>query len=1113
MLSLSFFLLSISVLAQEDIKSSYDMAQRHLRADQYGEAYPYAQRLAQADSTNAQFHYLYGMVCLHLGKKEPALTHLERAATAASADYRDRFDERKAPELAYFMLGRAYQINYRFEEAIAQYSRYRGRVSDAEVLAEIDLRIFECKNGAELITDPVNIIELNLGDGVNSRFNEHSPVVTADESMLVFTSQREGTTGGQRDRNGLYYEDIFVSYKVDDIWQEPQPLGGGINTPGHEASIGLSIDGQSLFIYRDADGNGDIFEARRSGDSWTNPERLNANINTKYRENHASLSADGNRLYFTSDRKDGIGGLDIYLSEKEDNGDWGPASNLGPTINTPADEHSPYLHPDGFTLYFSSSGHGGLGGLDILKTELLEDGTWREPTNIGYPINTPEDDVFYVPTLDGKRAYYASAKPGAEGQLDIYLIEFPDVRAVPITLLSGFVESEDGQILEGTQVTVIDMDAMSVVGIGETNQQTGQFMFVLKPEKNYYLLFEHDGFLYFSDYFYIHPDQAGSTINYSIELEPVRLGQTMQMQEIGFKPGTSMLDASGQLDVEKIVEALNAHEELVIEISHSKNELSVRRYQAIVAELGNISASRLRESLRNDNRDDLLVSIMDAVFLETKEKTYKVDFNEDGTGLSARSKEELRQFIDLVKRETQLKIEITEANSNDITKAQTSMIVDYLVANGIEFYRISTLPTTADSQGRQGATLSIVNNWEDLMNFEVLALESIYFEFDQSTTNANDERFSRIAEMLLGNPGNTIVLTAHADSVGSSGYNVDLSKRRAEFVKKYLISRGVSQDRITIDAKGESLPIALNSSSEGRTYNRRVDVQIFAEGVMKVANSEVELPSSVDLRYTVFLEKRSEQVDKDYFAGYRGLNNIRSTETDGGVYYHVGRFQTLEDARSVYERAKSYGFEGAEIMHSYELDATHINQQLAQNAAPSQPSGPGSGQNPSGSFDYVNAGAFYSVQVMALSSPNRSAFKDLEVNEFQENGLYKYTYGQFSTYQQAMEAWQMVSSLGYHDAFIRVPKSTTSSEATMFQPMSLAMEAYTVQVKALKIPVQLSYFNNLPNVQVFKGSDGLHRYVTGEYASLSEAESALSSVIRLGYRDAFVAPIDRYTRN
>ncbi|HEU4719372.1 MAG TPA: hypothetical protein VFU15_16120, partial [Bacteroidia bacterium] len=383
-------------------------------------ALSYFQEAYKVDSTNANINYKIGICYLHsASEKANSLKYLRVAAKGISRNY-DPYDakSKKAPENTYYYLAQSYHYNYQFDSAISFFETYKAILGnrDPETTKDIDTRIGWANNAKEFMASPLPVTITNLGDSINTQYPDYSPVISIDENTIIFTSRRSGDKG----IDGQYYEDILIADKKDDgTWGAAHPISPYINTPTNEASISLSADGQTLFIYKD-DNGGDIYQSTQMNGQWMTPVPMGGDINSKYWETHACLSADGNTLYFVSDRPGGFGGRDIYRVVKLPNGKWSKALNLGPTVNTPEDEDAPFIHPDQKTLFFSSKGHKSMGGFDIFFTSLNDSGKWAEPINVGYPINTPDDDIFYVTSPDGKRAYFSSVRQGGYGEKDIY---------------------------------------------------------------------------------------------------------------------------------------------------------------------------------------------------------------------------------------------------------------------------------------------------------------------------------------------------------------------------------------------------------------------------------------------------------------------------------------------------------------------------------------------------------------------------------------------------------------------------------------------------------------------------------------------------------------------
>jgi len=286
---------------------------------------------------------------------------------------------------------------------------------------------------------------------------------------------------------------VQISYKLDEAWLAPENIGLNINSNTHDASIALSGDGQTLFVYRYSDeGSGDIFQSQLVGEEWSSPTRLNDNVNTPNWEGSASLSPDGQTLYFTSERPGGQGGRDIYLSRMRSDGVWGKAENLGPAINTIYNDDAPFIHPDGKTLYFSSQGHFNMGNYDIFIAE-WEGEAWSEPQNMGYPLNTAGDDMFYVVGANGERGYFSSGRPRGMGKQDIYIAHLDKIENDhALIMLTGVVTANDAAT--EAKITVLDSDNNAVQGNYSSNASTGAYLLSLPGGMDYSVSYDVEGY-------------------------------------------------------------------------------------------------------------------------------------------------------------------------------------------------------------------------------------------------------------------------------------------------------------------------------------------------------------------------------------------------------------------------------------------------------------------------------------------------------------------------------------------------------------------------------------------------------------------------------------------
>jgi hypothetical protein len=402
----------------------------------------------------------------------------------------------KKPEVQFYF-GKIYHLTSNFDEAIKCFTNYKNFPANKKVVSddEVNYNIACSKNAIDLVSQPHRSVIKNLGNTINSEYADYVPLISPDENTLYFTSRREGSTGNLKDAYGNYYEDVYVSTRTEDgKWSEPKNIGPPINTNTHDACVALSFDGNQMIIYRTAADllTGDLYLTRMDFNGWSEPVKFGTEINTPYVETSACFSTDTSVIFFSSNKIGGFGGKDIYRIKKLPSGKWSLPMNLGPTINTERDEDSPFLHPDGTTLYFSSKGHNTMGDYDVFKTILnIENNTFSSPENLGFPINTVNNDIFFVLNTNGTHGYYSSIKEETYGGSDIYLIDtrFGD----------NDLKVKQGKVVFGNEakkakITLIDIESKQVSGIFNANSRTGKFILVMNPLKAYKAIVEEEGF-------------------------------------------------------------------------------------------------------------------------------------------------------------------------------------------------------------------------------------------------------------------------------------------------------------------------------------------------------------------------------------------------------------------------------------------------------------------------------------------------------------------------------------------------------------------------------------------------------------------------------------------
>ncbi len=560
LLTLSLLCNGVAVMAQNAATTlppaTFEDASRLMEEKLFGQAALEWKELVAKDPDNANLNWKVGEAYMQsYNEKAKALPYLETAAGKRGARYGglntagyDPFDpkERNAPPQVDYWLGKAYHLNGQFDKADEYYRKFIAEVDDKNDFKPMAAHGLEqTANARQLMADPKPFKTSNVGRVINSQSPDFSPVISVDGNALFFTSRRirpDSSNLGIIDMvTGLPFENIYVSYKDrSGTWQAPELLN--INPPeGHLASVNVSADGQTLIIYKDDNGDGNLYESKLVGEMWSDPVKMGSDINTKSWETHGALSADGNTFYFVSNRPGGYGGRDIYRVVKLPNGEWSKAQNIGPTVNTKYEEDGVFIHPNGRTMYFSSTGHNSMGGFDIFSTEQQADGTWSTPVNIGYPLNTVDDDVFFVTTADGKRGYFSSDKIGGYGEKDIYFVDFPDeMGSEGLAVLKGFIIPPPGEKLSPTTILYVTDKKTGEVKSYKPRQRDGVYVAILAPCNNYNLDSRVNDKTVHTEDIFVECESAYQEINKEVYLNPVSLEGAASIVDLpkGAPPGS-----------------------------------------------------------------------------------------------------------------------------------------------------------------------------------------------------------------------------------------------------------------------------------------------------------------------------------------------------------------------------------------------------------------------------------------------------------------------------------------------------------------------------------------------------------------------------------------------
>jgi outer membrane protein OmpA-like peptidoglycan-associated protein len=505
-----------------------------------------------------------------------------------------------APDIHYYM-GVSLHINGEWQNAINEYNTFiKSAPGDLQDLKNDAMRkVQECKNGEELSSKRARVWIDNLGEKVNTKYPDYAPVISTDESIMIFTARRPDNEEVSLD--GDYYEDLFMTKRENGEWTESVTMGKPVNVQGqHDATIGISPDGKTLFVYNDDKGAGDILISTDEGGVWSKPTREGLkNVNTKdYHEPDASLSFDGKILYYTSNKPGGLGGHDIYTSTwDKDKNEWTEGVNIGDVLNTKYEERSVFIHPDGETMYFASTGHNTMGGYDLFYSKLVK-GEWQKPVNLGPPLNTPGHDVQLVVAGNGRYGYYSSYKADGYGEKDIYLITFLGPEKLPIlsnednliasitepikekfvepevvvegsnmAILTGIIRDEKTQQPLKAQIVLIDNEENKVIAEFNSDGTTGKYLVSLPGGKNYGIAVKKDGYLFHSENFVIPNESGFRQYEKDVDLKKVEIGQKIVLRNVFFDLDKYSLRPESVNELDRLIKLMNDNPTMKIELS------------------------------------------------------------------------------------------------------------------------------------------------------------------------------------------------------------------------------------------------------------------------------------------------------------------------------------------------------------------------------------------------------------------------------------------------------------------------------------------------------------------------------------------------------------------
>lgn len=1125
----------------------------------YGRALPIFVKLNRRYPGTNAYKYYTGICYLQkTDEQEKSISYLEAAYSR----------EPKLTDILFY-LGKAYMVTYQFDEAIGYFKLAQENKKTSPDKKELIPRLIEQCNNAKLIKNQNSSEDLvleNIGAPVNTQYDEYVPLVSSDESVLIYTYKGKRSTGGliniygEADPDGMFYEDIFGAFRLGNKWLDPDGLGSRINSNYHDASIALAPNGLSMFIYKD-EGGGDIYISRRVKNTWIRPEPVMGEVNSKYYEGHVSLTVDEMVMFFISDRPGGFGGQDIYQATRQEDETWGDITNLGPTINTPYDEDAPFIHANNKLLYFSSKGHNSMGGYDIFYST-FEDRKWTPPNNIGPPVNTPNDDNFYVVSANGERAYFSSARAGGLGGQDIYIVK-PGVfgKKPVLALIKGIVEN-NGRSLEAS-IHVTNTTTNEAYGNYKSNAASGNYLIALPPGYDYQLDFILKGEVLHSENVDIsdlgvfvevdHDFELSAKKNPFIdstnilqnlladkiaEIEAVKqelalekeLQDTIIDTQIDEIAKLYLLDANGDIIMSSLKDSdgqfnftgqvikdeysmlldsriSSVNEEIIVLVTDADGNEKLITTTVVVATAEQVallegskvlvtqdaideaarlkaereardkaeaeSRARAAEEARLKAEEEARLKAEDEARLRAEEEArLKAEAEamalldeeariraEEEARLKAKEEARLRaeeearlkaeaEAMALLDEEARLRAE--EARLKVEEEARLKAEAEALALLG-EQERLKAMEEAKRKAAAEAARVKAEAEANALTNTQRDQFSNILFDFDKATLRAKSKKeLDAVLLYLSINVADQIIISGHADAIGTKRYNQKLSERRTQKAAAYLIDRGIKETQLVLYAYGKTKPITANTNSDGsdnpngRQANRRAEFTFSSSpneldgGKLlafsrRVANESTIASHSGSFKGTFYKVQVAayKNAQKYNHSKLDDLGQVAGLDVDGITRFTLGKFDNLKEARKFKRLIVKKGSADAFITAEVDGERKYLNElnsapTMAKSKTPKiiSPAAMAAYNRIMDKFgDERVPGLEFNVQVAAFKQAEN--YKGVKVkllgvlkSKKLDDQITRFTIGSFRTLKEAEEFKRKVLEKGTNDAFV-----------------------------------------------------------------------------------------------
>lgn len=786
-------------------KKLFKTAQNYFDNEQFEKALPYFLKLDSIEPNNFEIKYSIGACYLNSSQnKTKGIPYLEYAL---------KHGETMLPNVVFYDLATLYHLNYQFDEAINMLNTFIAKAPKSEILInKAENLLKNCKSAKQIQSTASNIDIIQLDDKINTENSETTPFVSADENQLFFTRSYYQINAGieflTKKEILLATRNAQQNYDVKKIPLPESDLKANITLAG------ISPDGEVLFFSIGNENNSDLYACKLNNGKCNDFIKIPEIINSPYAETSISVSPNGRTYYFSSNRPGGYGGKDIYRTIMDDHNQWSVIENLGPSVNTEFDEEAPFIHPDNKTLYFSSKGHNSVGGYDIFYSHNIMANEWEYPSNIGFPINTPGDDVGFVLSADGNNAYFASSKNNLNSKYDIYKAILH--KTIPLTMVKGVIRGGDPPKPIKAQIRVIDKETQEVIKyVYNPNPNTGKYLMIFPPNKNYDMIIEAENYLPQLVNIYI-PNQT-----YFYELYQEIFLKQVKVNKNDTAIGQEIRITNTFYDIYKTDIA-----DSILKVEQEKRQKHVDELLKLVENIITTTDSLSEENIQKLTEKDSVLS---------KDKVVKERYN---------------KLLDLV--ETAIEktdtttLQLLDANAvyNDITNkvffygtgSETQKMSKIIIGKDT-LYTLPAINATKPLEIKTPSLIQIkadsatkpVKKQMDFKNSPENQRRYIYISYifyspgKADIENRYKNAINDIVQLINSNPDIGLEINGYADPKGNEQKNIELSKKRAVQIADFLINKGISPRRIIVSGKGE----IGNENDEDLQQMRRTEIKLF----------------------------------------------------------------------------------------------------------------------------------------------------------------------------------------------------------------------------------------------------------------------------------------------